>query len=54
MKRNWIRWAVGVWGCEQDVAHMGEMRISYRVLVGRPEVTTRLGKPKRILEIILQ
>jgi len=40
MKSRRMRWA-------GHVAHMGERRGVYRVLVGKPEVKKPLGRPRR-------
>ena len=37
-------------GCAGHVAHMGEMRRPYRILVGRPEGRRALGRPRYIWE----
>jgi hypothetical protein len=42
MKSRRIRWAV-------HVARMGEKRIPYRVLVGKPDGNRPLGRPRRRL-----
>ena len=34
-------------GSVGDVAHMGEERLAYRVLVGKPEGKRPLGRPRR-------
>ena len=40
IKSRRMRWA-------GHVAHMGEERVMYRVLVGKPEVKRPLGRPRR-------
>ena len=37
-----------------QVASMGQRRCAYRVLVGKPEGKSRLGRPRRRGEIILK
>jgi hypothetical protein len=37
----------------RDVAHMGEMRNTYKILVGKPEGKRPLGQPRARSELLV-
>jgi hypothetical protein len=40
------------WAC--DVSSMGDMRNAYKILVGKPEGKSALGRPRRRWEVLLE